>query len=63
LWRDVSWTRPYARQDTGARVVLCARDAVLDEVRGAIKTAGGAADVMPLDPRQPAAPSAWPLSR
>jgi NAD(P)-dependent dehydrogenase (short-subunit alcohol dehydrogenase family) len=42
----------------GARVVLCARDeAALEEVRGAIRTAGGEADVMPLDLRQPDAPA------
>lgn len=42
----------------GARVVLCARDAAaLDEVRGAIETAGGAAEVLPLDLRQPDTPA------
>ena len=42
----------------GARVVLCARDAAaLEEVRGAIEIAGGAADVSPLDLRQPDAPA------
>jgi 3-oxoacyl-[acyl-carrier protein] reductase len=42
----------------GARVVLCARDAAaLEEVRGAIESAGGAADVLPLDLRQPDSPA------
>jgi hypothetical protein len=42
----------------GARVVLCARDAAaLAEVRGAIEAAGGKADVLPLDLRQPDAPA------
>jgi 3-oxoacyl-[acyl-carrier protein] reductase len=42
----------------GARVVLCARDgAALDEVRRAVKTAGGAAELLPLDLRQPDAPA------
>lgn len=42
----------------GARVVLCARDAVtLGEVRGAIETSGGVAHVLPLDLRRPDAPA------
>ena len=42
----------------GARVVLCARDAAaLNEVRAVIEAAGGAAEVLPLDLRQPDAPA------
>src|SRR5437879_5059291 len=42
----------------GARAVLCARDAAaLNEVRAVIEAAGGAAEVLPLDLRQPDAPA------
>jgi 3-oxoacyl-[acyl-carrier protein] reductase len=42
----------------GARAVLCARDlTALNEVRAAIEAGGGAADVLPLDMRQPDAPA------
>jgi NAD(P)-dependent dehydrogenase (short-subunit alcohol dehydrogenase family) len=42
----------------GARAVLCARDAAaLNEVRAAIQAAGGAAEALPLDLRQPDAPA------
>jgi 3-oxoacyl-[acyl-carrier protein] reductase len=42
----------------GARMALCARDAAaLAEVRSLIEGSGGAADVLPLDLRQPDAPA------
>jgi 3-oxoacyl-[acyl-carrier protein] reductase len=42
----------------GARVMLCARDlAALNETRAAIEAAGGAADTLALDLRQPDAPA------